>query len=136
MKRAKRLGLFLVLVGALAVGGCFLFPNLPPEAAFTVNYNTVENEPLVVELDASASSSPDGDKIEAYMWTFGDFEEGVEYYPQGFTTDTVYQPIITVKYPVAGPYTVTLAVREKPRRAGESGKVSATVSETITLPHD
>ncbi len=136
MRNLRKYGFVLVLLSALAVGGCFLFPNLPPEAAFTVNYNTVENEPLVVKLDASASSSPDGDEIEAYMWTFGDFEDGVEYYPQGFTTDTVSQPIITVKYPFEGEYTVALAVQEKPRRAGEPGKVSATVSETITLPHD
>ena len=134
MRNLRRYGLVLVLVGALAVGGCFLFPNLAPEAAFTVNYSTVENEPLVVELDASASSSPDGDEIEAYMWTFGDFEDGVEYYPQGFTTDTVYQPIITVKYPVEDTYTVTLAVREKPRQAGEPGKVSAPVSHPVILP--
>lgn len=133
MKRAKRLGLFLVLVGALAVGGCFLFPNLPPEAAFTVNYNTVENEPLVVELDASASSSPDGDEIEAYMWTFGD---DVDIITPLEETKTVTIPVITVKYPFEGEHPVTLAVREKPRRAGEPGKVSATVSETITLPHD
>lgn len=131
----RKFGLVLVLLGTLVVGGCFLFPNLPPEAAFIVSYNTVPGEPLVVVLDASASKSPDGDEIEAYMWTFGDFEEGVEYYPQGFKTDTVDQPIITVKYPVADTYTITLAVREKPRRAGEPGKVSATVSETITLPH-
>jgi len=136
MKRLKRLGLFLVLVGALAAGGCFLFPNLPPEAAFTVNYNTVPGEPLVVLLDASASSSPDGDEIEAYMWTFGDFEEGVEYYPQGFTTDTVYQPIITVKYPVESTYTVTLKVREEKRPGAQFAEESEQISETITLPHD
>jgi len=126
----------LVLLGALVIGGCFLFPNLPPEAAFTVSYNTVENEPLIVELDASASSSPDGDEIEAYMWLFGDFEEGIEYYPQGFTTDTVDHPIITIKYPVADTYTITLVVREKPRQEGKPGKVSAPVSKTITLPHE
>jgi len=72
MSKLRRYGLVLILLGALTVGGCFLFPNLPPEAAFIVNYNTVPGEPLVVVLDASASSSPDGDEIEAYMWTFGD----------------------------------------------------------------
>jgi len=132
MKRARRLGLFLMLVGALAVGGCFLFPNLAPEAAFTVNYNTVQNEPLIVELDASASSSPDGDEIEAYMWTFGD---DVAIITPLDSTKTVLVKVLTVKYPVAREYTVTLAVREKPRQAGEPGKVSTPVSETIMLPH-
>jgi len=132
MKRARRLGLFMMLVGALAVGGCFLFPNLAPEAAFTVNYNTVENEPFIVELDASASSSPDGDEIEAYMWTFGD---DVNIITPLDATKTVLIKVLTVKYPVEGEYTVTLAVREKPRQAGEPGKVSTPVSETITLPN-
>ncbi len=133
MRNLRKYGLFLVLVGVVAVGGCFLFPNLPPEAAFTVNYNSVENEPLVVELDASASSSPDGDEIEAYMWTFGD---DVDIITPLDTTKTVAVPVITVKYPVEDTYTVTLAVREKPRQAGAAGKVSATVSDTVTLPHD
>jgi len=133
MKRLKRLGLFLVLTCAVAVGGCFLFPNLSPEAAFTVNYNTVENEPLIVELDASASSSPDGDEIEVYMWTFGD---DVDIITPLEETKTVTIPVITIKYPLEGEYTVTLAVREKPRRAGEPGKVSTPVSDTVTLPHD
>ena len=132
MKRARRLGLLLILVGALAVGGCFLFPNLAPEATFTVNYNTVQNEPLVVVLDASASSSPDGDEIEAYMWTFGD---DVTIITPLDSTKTVLVKVLTVKYPVEGEYTVTLAVREKPRQAGEPGKVSTPVSKTITLPH-
>ena len=132
MKRARRLGLFLMFVGALAVGGCFLFPNLAPEAAFIVNYNTVQNEPLIVELDASASSSPDGDEIEAYMWTFDD---GVNIITPLDSTKTVLVKVLTVKYPFAGEYSVTLAVREKPRQAGEPGKVSTAVSETITLPH-
>ena len=133
MRRSRRFGLVVVLLGALAVGGCFLFPNLAPEAAFTVNYNTVENEPLVVELDASASSSPDGDEIEAYMWTFGD---DVTIITPLDATKTVAVPVIAIKYPVEDTYTVTLAVREKPRQAGEPGKVSTSVSQTITLPHD
>ncbi len=131
MKRAKRLGLFLVLVGALAVGGCFLFPNLPPEAAFDPIFNTDPDDPLVVVLDASASSSPDGDEIEAYMWTFG---EDVTILTPLDVTKTVAVPVITVKYPLEGTYTVTLVVREKPRQEGEPGKVSAPVSHPVILP--
>ena len=133
MKVIRRVGPVLVLLGALAVGGCFLFPNLAPEAAFTVNYNTEENEPLVVELDASASSSPDGDEIELYLWTFGD---DVTILTPLHESKSVPFPVITVRYPVEGTYTVTLAIREKPRRSGEFGMVSTPVSETITLPHD
>jgi len=131
MNKTRRYGLVLVLLGTLAIGGCFLFPNLPPVASFEVL--PVPGEPLVVVLDASASSSPDGDEIEAYMWTFGD---DVDIITPLEETKTVTIPVITVKYPIEGEYTVTLAVREKPRQAGEPGKVSATVSKTITLPHD
>ena len=131
MRRSRRFGLVVVLLGALAVSGCFLFPNLPPEAAFVVNYNTVPGEPLVVLLNASASSSPDGDEIEAYMWTFGD---DVDIITPLEETKTVTIPVITVKYPFEGEYPVTLAVREKPRQAGEPGKVSAPVSHPVILP--
>ena len=133
MNKTRRFGLVSVLLGTLAIGGCFLFPNLPPEAAFIVTYNTVPGEPLVVVLDASASSSPDGDEIEAYMWTFGD---DVTILTPLEETKTVTIPVITVKYPIEGEYSVTLAVREKPRQAGEPGKVSTPVSQTITLPLD
>ena len=131
MRRLRRWGFILVLLGVAFVGGCFLFPNLAPEAAFTVNYNTVQNEPLVVELDASASSSPDGDEIEAYMWTFGD---DVTILTPLELTKTVFVPVITVKYPTAGDYTITLAVREKPR-GNKPGKTSTPVNKTITLPY-
>jgi len=40
MRRLRRLSLILMLLGSLAVGGCFLFLNLPPVAAFIVNYNS------------------------------------------------------------------------------------------------
>lgn len=128
MNKTRRYGLVLVLLGTLAVGGCFLFPNLPPVASFEVL--PVPGEPLVVVLDASASSSPDGDEIEAYMWTFGD---DVTITPLD-STKTVSVKVITVEYPFEGEYPVTLAVREKPRQAGEPGKVSTPVSQTITLP--
>ena len=131
MNKTRRFGLVSVLLGTLAIGGCFLFPNLPPEAAFIVTYNTVPGEPLVVVLDASASSSPDGDEIEAYMWTFGD---DVTILTPLEETKTVTIPVITVKYPIEGEYSVTLAVREKPRQAGEPGKVSTPVSDQVVLP--
>jgi hypothetical protein len=131
MNKTRRCGLVLVLLGTLAIGGCFLFPNLPPVASFEVL--PVPGEPLVVVLDASTSSSPDGDEIEAYMWTFGD---DIDIITPLEETKTVTIPVITVKYPFEGEYPVTLAVREKPRQAGEPGKVSTPVSQTITLPHE
>ena len=71
MNRARWIVALIALGSALTlVAGCFLLSR-PPTASFVVHYNVTE-DPLVVDLDASASSDPDGDAIAAYMWTFGD----------------------------------------------------------------
>jgi len=128
MKRAKRLGLLLVLVGALAVGGCFLFPNLPPEATFDPIFNTDPGDPLVVVLDASASTDPDGDEtIELYWWSFG---EDVTIITPLEWTKTVSVDALTVRYPVEGTYTVKLRVSDV------EGAFSEQVSETFQLVHE
>lgn len=131
MNKTRRYGLVLVLLGTLAIGGCFLFPNLPPVASFEVL--PVPGEPLVVVLDASASSSPDGDEIEAYMWTFGD---DVTILTPLHESKSVPFPVITVRYPVEGTYTVTLKVREEKRSGDQFAEESEQISETITLPLD
>ncbi len=137
MRRMRRVGLGLLLLALFTTGGCFLFPDHPPVAMFTASYDTVPDKPLVVKLDASGSFDEDGDLIVDYMWTFtkqgGDFEDGVELYPQGFKTCTVHQPIITVKYPVQGYYTVSLLVWSE--RNGQK-KPSEPVSLSFTLPHE
>ncbi len=114
-----------VLVGTLALAGCFLL-NRPPTASFVVVYNVTE-DPLVVDLDASSSSDPDEDAITAYLWTFGDDVEiltPLEY------TKLVTVPVLRVRYPTEGEYTIQLFVRDEQGTMSEGGQ-----TETVDLPH-
>jgi hypothetical protein len=106
MNRWRLLGLASLLLVVLGIGGCFLFPNHPPVASFTVVYGIDESDPLVVQLDASGSTDPDGDDIVSYMWSFGD---NVTITPLDYSK-TVSVPTITVRYPVEGKFTLTLVV--------------------------
>ncbi len=131
MNRTRMFGVLLILAAALALGGCFLFPNHPPVAAFTPIYGVDTEDPLVVRLDASASTDPDGDEIVAYMWTF--FQQDgqpadVTILPKDYTTTTT-DPVITVDFKVEGNYTVTLVVRDA------RGKDSDPVSLEVTVPY-
>ena len=107
MNRWRLLGLASLLLVVLGIGGCFLFPNHPPVASFTVVYGIDENDPLVVQLDASGSTDPDGDDIVSYMWSFGDDVTIIT--PLDYSK-TVSVPILTVRYPVEGKFTLTLVV--------------------------
>ena len=122
--RAPLAVLILLLAGLL--GGCFLLPNRPPDALFNVVYDTVPTDPLVVVLDASPSTDPNGDAIVAYSWVFGD--DVTILTPLDFTA-SVDVPELVVRYPVEGTYSLTLVVRD------EQGASSAPVSRTITLPN-
>jgi len=136
MRKMRVIGLGVILLGAFAVGGCFLFPNRPPVAEFAIGYNTVPDEPLVVMLDASMSTDPDGDEtITTYQWDFGEYEDGVVYYPQGISSDTVYEPTVTIKYPFEGPYTVTLVVWDDGGRS-LNPLSSDPVSKQVILPNE
>jgi len=136
MKKVRGIGLGLIILGALAVGGCSLFINRPPVAEFAIVYNPVPDEPLVVTLDASLSTDPDGDEtITTYQWDFGEREEGVEYYPQGISSDTLDEPTVTVEYPVEGEYTVTLVVWDDGGRS-LTPLSSDPVSKEVTLPNE
>ena len=106
MNRWRLLGLASLLLVVLGIGGCFLFPNHPPVASFTVVYGIDESDPLVVQLDASGSTDPDGDDIVSYMWSFGD---NVTITPLDYSK-TVSVPTITVRYPIEGKFTLTLVV--------------------------
>jgi hypothetical protein len=121
----------------IALAGCSYLFNQPPVAAFDPEFNTVEGEPLVVVLDASASVDPDGDPIVEYAWTVskegGDIGEGLVYYPEGWTTTTTTEPIITVRFPVQGTYTMQLLVRSDRGGVLDSSPV---VSETFVLPNE
>jgi PKD repeat protein len=126
---AKIRGFFVLalLFGALMLTGCFLFSNRPPEAAFTVGYGVNPEDPLVVELDASSSSDPDGDAIIAYSWVFGDDVTMIA--PLEYTA-SVQTPVLRVRYPFEGTYSLSLVVRD------EEGLSSTPVSKSITLPNE
>lgn len=124
MQKLRRLGLVILLLGAVALGGCFLFPNHPPVADVTVTYSS--EDPLVVDLDASGSTDEDGDEIVAYMWSFGD--DDVEIIAPLTSSATVTVPVITVNFRFEGKYDVTLVVKDA------RGKLSTPLTMEITVP--
>ena len=131
MRKVKAIGILALVATMFALGGCFLFPNHPPIAAFTPIYGVDTEDPLVVRLDASASTDPDGDEIVAYSWTF--FQEDgqpadVTILPQD-DSKTTTEPLITVRFPVEGNYSVTLVVRDA------HGRDSEPVTGQVSLPN-
>ena len=118
-----------VLFVAGMLGGCFLPTNRPPEALFTVTYNVDPADPLVVEFDASTSTDPDADGIVSHSWVFGELVNILSPFEDTLSTATVATPILVVRYPVEGTYTISLLVRD------EQGASSAPFSRTITLPN-
>jgi len=117
----------LMLAGLVLLAGCFLLPNRPPTAAFTVEYN-VTTDPLIVDLDATTSSDPDGDDIVSYMWTFED--PGVDILtPLATFTGVAHVAEIRVRFVEEGQHTVTLLVVD------ERGAMSETaVSIDVIVP--
>lgn len=128
MRRIRNVGLGLLLLLTFAVGGCFLFPNRPPVAEFEAIYNQDPEDPLVVVLDASASSDPDGD--ETIGWYWWNFDEDVEIISPLVYTNKIPEETVTVRYPVEGTYWPTLAVED------EGGKISETVQQELILPNE
>ena len=126
MQKLRRLGLVILLLGAIALGGCFLFPNHPPVASVTVT-NSSEG-PLVLDLDASGSTDEDGDEIVAYMWSFGD--DDVEIIAPLTSSATVTEELITVNFRFEGTYDVTLVVKD----AREMLSVPLKIEITVPLP--
>ena len=124
MQKLRRLGLVILLLGAVALGGCFLFPNHSPIADVTVTYSS--EDPLVVDLDASGSTDEDGDEIVAYMWSFGD--DDVEIIAPLTSSATVTEELITVNFRFEGTYDVTLVVKDA------RGKLSEALPIEITVP--
>lgn len=126
MSKARWIAGPVVLLATLVlVAGCFLL-NRPPTSSFVVLYDVAE-DPLVVDLDATSSSDPDGDAIVEYMWTFGDDVEIIT--PLEFTK-LVTVPILRVRYPSEGEYTIQLLVRDERGVASDAGQ-----TETIVLPN-
>ncbi len=126
MRTRSLIGAAVLAAGALLLAGCGLF-NTPPVASFIIVYHVDQEDPLWVTLDASASSDADGDRIVAYQWNFGD---DVTIHPATYSS-LVTVPVITVRYPVEGTYTVTLAVRDE---HDPPNNTSLTVSQTMVLP--
>lgn len=124
-RRRASLSLLVFLGMGLVLTGCFLLPNRPPLAAFTVHYNVTEDI-MVVDLDASQSSDPDGDAITSYMWTFGD--QDTQIITPLTVSATVPVEVLRVRYPDEDEYTITLLVID------ERGAASVPVSQTIMLP--
>ena len=126
MQKLRRLGLVILLIGTVALGGCFLFPNHPPIASITVTYSS--EDPLVVDLDASGSTDEDGDEIVAYMWVFGG--DGAVIIAPLTLSATVTVPVITVDFQFQGTRNVTLVVQD----AREMLSVPLTIEITVPLP--
>ena len=124
MQKLRRLGLVILLIGTVALGGCFLFPNHPPIASITVT-NSSEG-PLVLDLDASGSTDEDGDEIVAYMWVFGG--DGAVIIAPLTHSATVTVPVITVDFQFQGTRNVTLVVQDA------RGKLSEPLTIEITVP--
>jgi hypothetical protein len=124
----KRIVLALAVCWVVCVGlsGCFLFPNRPPVAAVVVHYNVDATDPMVVELDASGSTDPDGNAITAYMWAFSDNLTIIE--PLAFSTVVAY-PKLRVRCPNEGQYTLELLVVDDQGLASDSP-----AGVTVTVP--
>jgi PKD repeat protein len=97
--RISRCVAVIGLCAAVAVlSGCFLLPNDPPVASFTVTPSE-GSAPLSVSFDASASYDPDG-LVSSYRWSFGDGASG-----SGMLATHVYA--------APGTYTAQLTVEDR-----------------------
>ena len=110
--------LMLCAVVCVAVGGCFLFSNVPPVARLTAS-TTRGSVPLEVQFDATLSYDPDG-HITRFIWDFGDGE-----------TDTGLS--VTHRFGEPGTYLVRLSVRDN-RQATSVATTSIQVVAFNELP--
>lgn len=80
---------------------------------------------MVVDLDASVSTDPDGDSITRFMWAFSDDLALVQ--PVDFSAVREV-PVLRVRCPNEGAYTITLVVHDA------RGLGSTPVTQTIIVP--
>jgi hypothetical protein len=102
-------------------GNSFCRPEGPPLAVLQATPD-VGCVPLTVSFDASQSFDPDGDKISAYTFNFGD----------GSAPVTQPSPKITYTYSSAGKYNASLRVTCE--RGGVSGNVAQAEIEAGATP--
>ena len=88
--------------------------NNPPVADFTAT-PTSGSTPLIVQVDASGSSDPDGDSIR-YLWDFGDGDTAI-----GLTSNHTYD--------TAGTFTIRLTVTDT---EGNTDTLSKNITATGT----
>ncbi len=125
MSIRRCLCLAMCIATCVALSGCFLFPNRPPSAAFVARYGVTPEDPMVVDLDASVSTDPDGDSITRFMWAFSDDLALVQ--PVDFSAVREV-PVLRVRCPNEGAYTITLVVHDA------RGLGSTPVTQTIIVP--
>jgi hypothetical protein len=127
MTKRVSLALAACLLACAALSGCFLFPNRPPVAVVAVHYNVNATDPMIVELDASASTDPDGDAIVQYKWVFYDDFTIIE--PLAYSAVVSY-PRLRVRCPNEGQYALGLVVVD------DQGLSSAPLAGiVVTVPH-
>jgi hypothetical protein len=128
MLKRRTLSLLVCLLTCAALSGCSLFPNRAPVAAFVAHYNVVAGDPMVVDLDASTSTDPDGDAITQYMWAFSDDLTLVE--PLAYST-VVDHPVLRVRCPNEGEFIVTLLVYDARAKSSEPLVAAITVPQPL-----
>lgn len=121
----RSLCLAICIATCAALSGCFLFPNRPPTAAFVARYGVSSQDPMVVDLDASVSTDPDGEPITRFLWAFSDDLALIQ--PADFSAVREV-PVLRVRCPVEGVYAITLVVQDA------RGLGSDPVTQTITVP--
>jgi PKD repeat protein len=104
----------------VVVGLASLKPTTKPQSVnrLPVPVFVFSADNLTVELDASASSDPDG-SITNYSWTFGD------------QTGEGYGVVTSHTYPANGTYEVVLMVTDN---GGEKNSTSESVTVSFTIP--
>ena len=127
MTKRVSLALAACLLACAALSGCFLFPNRPPVAVVAVHYNVNATDPIIVDLDASGSTDPDGDAIVQYKWVFYDDFTIIE--PLAYSAVVSY-PKLRVRCPNEGQYALGLVVVDD---QGLSSDPLAGIA--VTVPH-
>ncbi|MFW5844775.1 MAG: SUMF1/EgtB/PvdO family nonheme iron enzyme [Planctomycetota bacterium] len=91
----------------------------PPEAAFTFAMDG-----MIVQVDASSSSDPDGDALVGYAWDWGD----------GSTTPASGEPTASHTYSTAGSFLITCSVTDANGSTGTAERQVTPISGGSDIP--